>query len=139
MKQLQQVVVIEENPLTLHWFCQILPELGFAVVVCPLPTGIQHFVVRQQPHLVLCNLSLRQLNGRLLAYLLKQNPATKAIPLLCYGLSDPIALAQEQHLCGADGCLTSPQLKSALFAQLSQFERHRSLPMGEDKRAIQVG
>jgi PAS domain S-box-containing protein len=119
------VVHIEDNLANLALIERILAQQS-ATRLVPATEGRQgiELVRRHQPDLVLLDMHLPDLNGDQVLHMLKDDPATAAIPVVM--LSADATTGQVQRLieAGAEGYLTKPLDVQQLFQLLNRVLVH---------------
>lgn len=121
-KQLQKILVIDDNALFLETLLDLLDSQGFQGLGTQKGLlGLQLAEV-QMPDVIICDISMPELSGYEVLTKLRQNPTTANIPFI-FITAEPIDNAPYLvRELGANGYLTKPfsssQLILAIKAQL---------------------
>ena len=77
-----QVLLIEDNPVSLQMTRRLLANHGYTVLTAEEPARGIALVRQRRPDLVICDLQLPALNGFEVLELLRQDPSCSHIPVL---------------------------------------------------------
>jgi len=99
-------------------------QLGADCLVMDEEEPLQAALQEETPDVLFLDANLSTLDGSSLIRRLKQNPSTRAIPIIVYGNSLRADLLQDAQESGADVVLP----KSAFKQQLAGLIRHYSKP-----------
>ena len=88
-----------------------------------LEAALMEQVTRRRPALLIFDLANPGLPWRRWAALLKSDPATRRIPLLCYGSHKDVDAMQAAHNAGADAVLARSRFTSDLPALIQKYAR----------------
>lgn len=99
----QRVSVVDDSEVALEWVRQALPADQFEVTTHNLSLGIQAFVRKSKPDILLLDLNMPALRGDVVCRMLKDNPHTRDVIVALYssGTEEELRLASKN--CNADG------------------------------------
>lgn len=81
---MQKILVIEKNSLFLTILLELFKKEGWQTIgTCNSQLGLQ-FAKKQMPDLIICNITMSDLNGDRIGVILSQDPITKNIPLMSF-------------------------------------------------------
>lgn len=116
-----KIVLVDDSVVALEWAREALGPFGYDIVTYNASLGIQAFVRKNQPQLVLLDVNMPALNGDLVCKMLKESPQTKEVLVALYsGMPEPDlkALAAKS---GADGYIVKSNDVSYLAQQLDKL------------------
>ncbi|MBR5419577.1 MAG: diguanylate cyclase [Lachnospiraceae bacterium] len=137
---MKHILVVDEDSSSLEI---IRSTLGGTYRVTELNTGPQvlQFLTTRVPDLILMELRLTVMDGFELMGRIRENEATKKVPIVCISKRDPET--EERALTMAAGFIAKPFVPSALLAQIGEImgavEQQRSLGgmmQGEGLQAV---
>jgi CheY-like chemotaxis protein len=102
------VLVIEDNASSLELVTDVLTLAGFRVLQARTAAPGIALAQREQPALVLMDLSLPGMDGLAATRILKQDPLTQQIPVLALTAHAMKGDEERARAAGADGYLTKP-------------------------------
>jgi CheY-like chemotaxis protein len=92
---MQKILVIEKNSLFLTILLELFKREGWQTVgTCNSKMGLQ-LAKKQMPDLIICNVTMSDLNGDGIGAVLSQDPITKNIPLIFFPAEWFIAKSQQ--------------------------------------------
>lgn len=97
-----QVLLIEDNPVSLEMTRRILLDHGYGVLTAEVPARGIALARKRRPDLVICDLQLPALNGFEVLHLLRQDPTCCQIPVLA--VTAYSAPGDEQRALAAGFC-----------------------------------
>jgi CheY-like chemotaxis protein len=97
-----QVLLIEDNPVSLQLTRRLLADHGYTVLTAEEPARGIALVRQRRPELVICDLQLPALNGFEVLQLLRQDPSCCNIPVLAVTAFS--ALGDEARALAAGFC-----------------------------------
>lgn len=118
-----KIVLVDDSLVALEWAREALAPLGFDVVTYNASLGIQAFVRKNQPRLVLLDVNMPALNGDLVCRMLKESPQTKDVLVALYSSMPEDELSQLASKSGADGYIIKTSDVSQLSQRLEQLLR----------------
>jgi putative two-component system response regulator len=116
-----RILVVDDNPDIMELMHELLVSHGYEVASVPNATQAEVEIARQPPDLILSDVIMPGKSGYELCRELKENPATRLIPIvLITGLSE-----REDRLqgieCGEDDFLHKPIFPEELFARVKSL------------------
>ena len=103
-----RILVIEDNPLNMELVTDLLEVAGYSVFASPdAETGLS-IADKEQPDIILMDISLPGTDGLKATQMLKQHPGTQAIPIIA--LTAHAMKGDEQRAldAGCAGYITKP-------------------------------
>jgi len=123
-----RILVIEDTPMNLELATILLTAAGYVVLAAPdAETGIE-LARREQPDLILMDISLPGMDGLTATRALKADPATQTIPvvaLTAHAMEGDAKLARE---AGCYAYLTKPIETRAFAGRIAAFLETSRLP-----------
>ncbi|MCY4481473.1 MAG: response regulator [Spirochaetaceae bacterium] len=139
------ILVVDDDPLTLHYVRDALTKAGYALSVTGDPQEVPHLIETKKPQLVVLDLVLPGLDG---IELMESIPELADIPVVflsAYGREETIARALES---GAADYIVKPFSPTELTARVRAALRKRARPdpfvvadlaIDYEKRRVTVG
>lgn len=109
------IVLIEDNPQNARMVCKLLQHAGHEILVAEDgETGLA-LLQDVQPHLILVDLGLPDMDGQTVVALLRQEDALQQIPIIAFTAWPQNTAQQMAQAYGCDGVITKP-LDTRTFA-----------------------
>lgn len=103
------VLVVEDNPVNVKLFTMLLTKSGYEVEVAGTAEDGVEQARRLQPKLIIMDLQLPgEMDGVKATQVLKEDPATAAIPILVVTAHALPEIREAAEKAGCDGFLTKP-------------------------------
>jgi two-component system cell cycle response regulator DivK len=118
-KSPQTVLVVEDNPLMLRLFRDLLHARGFETVQDETGRNAQRIAQERQPELIILDVLLPAESGLTIAQSLKQNPQTAHIPILAATAFTADDMAEQMMNAGCYNCLSKPFSLDQFFKALA--------------------
>ncbi len=115
------VLVIEDNPANLKLARLVLSSAGYEVLVAESAEAGIALVREQRPDLVLMDIRLPDMDGIAATRVLKEDPATAAIPLIALTAFAMKGDEERIRIAGCDGYLSKPYRFEELLALVGRF------------------
>ena len=103
MQEKIKILVAEDNELQLNMFCNALSKAGFEVIPASSGIKIYHDVLKNQPHLILLDIKMPEIDGIEICRNLKRAPNTKDIIIVIHSSKKDTELMDLASEFGADG------------------------------------
>jgi two-component system cell cycle response regulator DivK len=117
---MKKILIVEDVELNQDLLVQLLEDQYDIVTADDGAAGIE-MAVREQPDLILMDLSLPVVDGWEATRRLKAAPATKRIPVIALTAHAMEGDEDKARACGCDDYLTKPIDEDQLFAKLVGF------------------
>lgn len=115
------VLVIEDNPANMKLALLLLKNAGHAVLCATdAETGLM-LARAERPDLILMDIQLPGIDGLAATALLKQHPATAAIPVLALTAMAMKADQEKILVAGCDGYIAKPLRYKELYAAIEKL------------------
>ncbi|MEM6734130.1 MAG: response regulator [Myxococcota bacterium] len=98
-----RIVFVDDSVVALEWAKEGLGEFGFDVVTYNASLGIQSFVRKNEPHMVLLDVHMPALAGDLVCRMLKDSLETRNVVVALYSSLPERELEELAAQSGADG------------------------------------
>lgn len=109
------VLVVEDNELNMRLFCDLLDAFGFGTLQCKDGAKAVELARENQPALIVMDIQLPEVSGLDITRWLKDDDATKHIPVLAVTAFAMRADEQRVREAGCEGYLSKPiQMRSFL-------------------------
>jgi two-component system cell cycle response regulator DivK len=123
-----KILVVEDNPANMKLAVLLLQKAGYSVL-CALDAEVGLTLAQtEQPDLILMDIQLPGMDGLAATALLKQNLATRTIPVIAL---TALAMKSDEERCrgaGCDGYITKPLRYQELLAEIkAQLAKRDSL------------
>jgi len=98
-----KVMFVDDSEVALDWAKESLQPLGFEVITYNASLGIQSFVRRNLPDIILLDVNMPALRGDMVCSMLKKNPHTQGVIVALYSGMPADELKARADSVGADG------------------------------------
>jgi two-component system cell cycle response regulator DivK len=119
-----KILIIEDNPANMALVTFLLQSVGHAVLSTTDAEAGLTLAREQQPELILMDIQLPGMDGLKATALLKQDAATRAIPVIALTALAMSGDEQRIRAAGCDGYIAKPfayrELLATIAAQLAQ-------------------
>ena len=113
-----RVLIIEDNPANLKLTCLLLQNIGHTVL-CAVDAETGLTLARaEKPDLILMDIQLPGMDGLAATALLKQDPATAAIPVIALTAMAMKADQEKTRVAGCDAYIAKPVRYQELYAAI---------------------
>lgn len=124
-----KILVVEDHPANMKLTILLLQKTGYGVLsAMDAETGLE-LAQTEQPDLILMDIQLPGMDGLIATALLKQNPATRTIPVIAL---TALAMKGDDDRCrnaGCDGYIAKPLHYQELLAEIeAQLTKRNSAP-----------
>jgi EAL domain-containing protein (putative c-di-GMP-specific phosphodiesterase class I)/DNA-binding NarL/FixJ family response regulator len=121
---MKKIVVVEDNKILLEILIKLLKNESFEVFGTTRgKTGVD-LIKAEHPDLILCDLSLPDLDGYAILEKIRTDEQTADIPFICLTAESDRAMLRRVMELGGDDYLTKPYSKSELLGAIqSQFKK----------------
>jgi DNA-binding response OmpR family regulator len=121
-----KILVIDDSNIALQWIRLNLTPFGFEVATYNTPIGIQDFISRTQPSLILLDVGMPILTGDLLCKMIKDNPRTKGTIVALYSSLPEDELREMAEKSGADGYIQKTDDIELLSKKINELFQKKS-------------
>ena len=116
----KKIALVDDSEIAREWMSENLAPRGYEVVTHGMSLGIQVFVRRNKPDIVLLDVNMPALNGDMACKLLKNHPETATVAVALYSSMEPEELSQRAAQCGADGSIRKTDDVDQLIADIEK-------------------
>jgi two-component system cell cycle response regulator DivK len=121
-----KILVIEDNPANMKLACLLLRNAGHEVL-CAVDAETGLTTARaDHPELILMDIQLPGMDGLAATALLKQDPATAAIPVIALTAMAMKADQEKSQVAGCDAYIAKPLRYQALYAAIDALLASRT-------------
>lgn len=113
------ILIVEDNPGHAKLAAALLEKTGYAVLHAGTAEEGMQLAREQQPDLILMDIQLPGLDGLAATRRLKNDPATRAIPVILLTSFSAEYPESEAHANGADGFIAKPYHYKDFLATVS--------------------
>jgi len=132
------ILVVDDNRHNLELLQAYLEELGVPVRTATQGEEAIQEVERSQPDLILLDVMMPRMSGFQACQRLKQNPATRDIPVIMVTALNEVGDVERAVESGADDFLTKPVNKLELLTRVRSLARVRRLKRDLDQTLSEV-
>jgi two-component system cell cycle response regulator DivK len=116
-----KVLVVEDNPANMKLTSLLLHSAGHVVLpAVDAETGLR-LALDEQPDLILMDIQLPGMDGLAATAILKQDPATEAIPIIALSALAMKADKERSQAAGCDAYLVKPLRYKELYAVMDRL------------------
>ena len=116
-----KILVIEDNPANMKLACLLLRNAGHELL-CAVDAETGLTMARDgRPDLILMDIQLPGMDGLAATALLKQDPATAAIPVIALTAMAMKADQEKSEVAGCDAYIAKPLRYQALYAAIDSL------------------
>ncbi len=102
------IVAVDDDPFILDYLTRFLKQKGFQVISTTDPEKVVEMVIKEKPNLVISDIAMPGIDGLTLLKQLKENPATKKVPLVLLTSSSRVEDITEGIGAGAEAYMHKP-------------------------------
>lgn len=117
---MKRILVVEDQELNMDLLVQLLEDEYEVLTATDGAAGIE-LAEREQPDLILMDLSLPVIDGWEATRRIKANDSLKHTPIIALTAHAMKGNAEKALACGCDGYMTKPLDEDALFEKLDQL------------------
>src|SRR5258706_8396976 len=119
--QMARVLIIEDNPANMKLASLLLLNAGHAVLRAVDAEAGLTLARAEQPDLILMDIQLPGIDGLAATALLKQDPATAAIPIIALTAMAMKADQEKSQIAGCDAYIAKPLRYQELYAAVDRL------------------
>ena len=117
----KRILVVDDSPIELKLMAKILGQAGYEVITATSGAQALTLARESRPDLVLLDLNMPELDGYEVCRRLKEDEATRAIPVVLYSVRDQIVDVLRGLEVGAEDFIVKGLRRDALLARLSRL------------------
>lgn len=113
-----KILVVEDNLANMKLAVLLMQKAGYSVISATDADACLTLAQNEQPDLILMDIQLPGMDGLVATALLKQNPATRTIPVIAL---TALAMKGDEERCrnaGCDGYIAKPLRYMELLAEI---------------------
>ncbi len=122
---MSRILVADDEPHILKLVSFTLSNHGYEVLTVTDGKAAVEAAEREQPDLVLLDVMMPEMNGYEAARLIKENPATKDIPVVMLSAKSQQYEIRQGLDCGAEEYVCKPFTPRALLEKVDEILRQR--------------
>jgi len=134
-----RVLVVDDEMDTLSLLRTILQISGFEPITTLNSVDAIHLAEAEKPDVVLLDIMMPRLDGFMLCKMMRQNPATKALPIIFVTAYEALDLEERRVEAGADFVIHKPIDIDRLIAAIHDVQNSRSGAPGQGERTASKG
>lgn len=123
----ETVMVVDDDPATLHFLNGVLTEIGYGVQVLPDGAMAIEAAQREPPHLVLLDIEMPGMNGYEVCEWFKSHETLKDIPVLFISGLDDVVGKIRAFDCGGEDFISKPFNVDEVHARIETRLENRRL------------
>ncbi|TDO20229.1 response regulator [Pedobacter duraquae] len=105
---MKKILVVEDNEVILQMITLLLELEGYTVVPLAEGCALKTVIENVYPDVILMDVLLGDMDGRLLCSAIKKDPITATIPVILMSAGDECQLAQMEQQCLPNDFLAKP-------------------------------
>lgn len=117
----KRILLVDDEPAILEIFSLLLREAGYRVDTAEHAIAAMAAVVRSRPDLILADIRMPIVDGKVLVAELKSSRDTKNIPVVAITGYDGLGVEAAAYRAGYDGYLTKPIDVQKFPQQVAKF------------------
>ena len=117
---MMNILIVEDDPTDMKLLSVVLDASGHHVLGKASAEEAAREIARRQPELILLDLKLPGMDGLALARIIKQNPATRAIPIVAITAAREKFTREDALGAGCDAFLLKPVDTRKLSEQVTR-------------------
>ncbi|HXV80753.1 MAG TPA: response regulator [Candidatus Binatia bacterium] len=127
MKSPAKILIVDDTPRNVKLLADLLAVKGYGVVTAGSGQEALALVDAEKPDLVLLDVVMPEMSGYEVCRKIRENPATKILPIVMVTALDPSEERVKGIEAGADDFLTKPINQSELLARVRSLLRIKEL------------
>ncbi len=125
----KRILVVDDSPIELKLTARILDQAGYEVLTATNGARALALARETQPDLVLLDLNMPQMDGYEVCRRLKEDEATRAVPVVLYSVRDQIVDVLRGLEVGAEDFIVKGTRRDELLARVHRIlRREREIP-----------
>jgi len=126
--EMARVLVVEDNPANMKLTSLVLHNAGHTVLPAVDAESGLRLALAEQPDLILMDIQLPGMDGLAATTLLKQDPATSAIPIVALSALAVKADQERSQKAGCDAHLVKPMRYKELYSVMDLLLQEKDPP-----------
>jgi DNA-binding response OmpR family regulator len=127
MKSLPKILVVDDTPKNVKLLADLLTVKGYGVATAASGREALAQIEAERPHLVLLDVVMPEMSGYEVCRKIRENPATKILPVVMVTALDPTEERIKGLEAGADDFLTKPINQAELLVRVKSLLRIKQL------------
>ena len=115
------IVLIEDNEQNARMAAKLLRHAGHQVLLAEDGEGGLNLLEEAEPHLILVDLGLPDMDGQTVVALLRQQAALNDVPIIAFTAWPQATALQMAQAYGCDGVITKPIDTRAFAGQIESY------------------
>ena len=115
------IVLIEDNEQNARMAAKLLRHAGHQVLLAEDGEGGLNLLAEAEPHLILVDLGLPDMDGQTVVALLRQQAALNDVPIIAFTAWPQNTALQMAQAYGCDGVITKPIDTRAFAGQIESY------------------
>ncbi len=122
------IVLIEDNEQNARMAAKLLRHVGHQVLLAEDGEGGLNLLAESEPHLILVDLGLPDMDGQTVVALLRQQAALNHVPIIAFTAWPQNTAMQMAQAYGCDGVITKPIDTRAFAGQIESYLAQAASP-----------